>query len=777
MPSALPIDSHLGRIRDAVAGAGAAVVVAEPGAGKTTRVPPALLDQGPAIVLQPRRIAARAIARRIAEERGLTLGEDVGWQVRFERRFTARTRLLVATEGILVARLVEDPLLERFATVILDEFHERSVHADLALALVREAARARGGALRVVVLSATLDPGPVATYLGGCPVIEVPGRAHPVAVEHRPELALPAAVREAVARTPGHVLVFLPGAGEIARLRTELAGLANDGIEVLPLHGSLSADEQDRALAPAAHRKVILATNLAETSLTVDGVTAVVDTGLHRVPRYDPGVGLDRLETERIARDSAVQRAGRAGRTAPGVALRLWDERDDLTSAREPEIRRIDLVSTVLEVAAWGGDPWRFPWFEPPSESRLGSAVELLERLGALERGLLTPRGATLRRLPVAPRLARILEADGGSPRACAACAWLSEARLPAGTGETTSSDLLALADRIGEAPAAVRRAAEALGRVCRAVLPTGPASAGESSFLRAVARGFPDRIAQRRAPGDPRLILMSGHGAVLDPSCGVRGGEFVAAVEASASRRGPGAEARVRIASLVERAWLTPDRTEIDTTFDGTTVRATARERLGALVLGERSVAPEADVAERLLAEALAAAALSERDQHTLARLAFAGIPADLEAMRRDACRGRTTLPAFDVAGALDAATRSRLDRDAPERVVVPSGRSARLAYRPDGTVALAVKLQELFGLADTPRIGGQRVPVTLELLAPNGRPVQTTRDLRGFWERTYPEVRKELRGRYPKHPWPDDPWTAKPTARAKPRGGREIV
>src|SRR5512139_3083500 len=398
MRPALPIDAHVERVREALATARAAVLVAPPGSGKTTRVPPALTGDGPVFLLQPRRVAARSIARRIAEEQGWTPGAEVGWQVRFERRFREDTRLLVATEGILTRRLQSDPLLTAFRTVVLDEFHERTLHADLALAFARQAWRARGD-LRLLVMSATLDAGPVASFLDGCPVIEAAGRPHPIEIRYERGRPLAEAVRVVLARPGGHVLCFLAGAPEIRRAQAELAGLA--GARVLPLHGTLSAEAQDLALSPSPERKVILATNVAETSLTVEGVTDVIDTGLHKVLRYDPSRALDRLELERIPADSAEQRAGRAGRTGPGRVLRLWDERDRLRPRREPEIERVDLARPLLEVLAWGGDPAAFEWFEAPPADRLEAASTLLERLGAVSGRRLTPEGVAMHRLPL----------------------------------------------------------------------------------------------------------------------------------------------------------------------------------------------------------------------------------------------------------------------------------------------------------------------------------------------------------------------------------------
>jgi ATP-dependent helicase HrpB len=768
----LPIDGHLRRIVETLRTHRTAVLVAPPGAGKTTRVPPALLADGPVFVLQPRRVAARSIARRIAEERGWTIGREVGWQVRFEREFSAETRLLVATEGVLNARLVSDPLLTAFRTVVLDEFHERSIHADLAIAFVREALEARED-LRLLVMSATLDASKVADFLGGCPVLDAPGRPHPVEVRYAPGLAAAEGVRQVLASDGGHVLCFLPGAGEIRRAEQDLADLA-DRFALLPLHGLLEASAQDAALAPTYLRKVVLATNIAETSLTVEGVTDVVDTGLHKVLRYDEERGIDRLELERIPLDSAEQRAGRAGRTGPGRALRLWDPRDRLRPHREAEILRVDLAAPLLDVIAWGADPRGFRWFEPPAEGRVESALDLLERLGAVAGRRLTRLGETLRRLPLHPRLGRVLVEAGGSARACAAVAVLSERRGPlTGEGRSTDSDVLSLADRLDAAPYAVRQAARELEWLAGRLRLSGPAVGDDAGLRRALLAGFPDRVARRREPGSPRLVLASGSGAVLARESGVHDAELLLALEVAAGAGGPGAEALVRVASRIEREWLKPTRREVVHRFDGETdaVRATEREWYLGLVLSERSVAPDPEAAAPLLAEAVLARGLGAEAEELLRRARFAGLELEVPALVKRACTGRTRRPAIDLEALLPRETTSALDRLAPATLRVPSGRRAALEYREDGSVVASVKLQELFGLADTPRLGPHREPVLFELLAPNGRPVQTTRDLRSFWERTYPEVRKELRGRYPKHPWPEDPWSAEPTHRAKRR------
>ena len=432
----LIIDAHVADVRDALERRRAVVVSASPGAGKTTRIPPALIDAGPVILLQPRRVAARAVARRIAEEREWTVGREVGWQIRFEKRFTRDTRLLVVTEGILTARLQQDPLLSDFATIVLDEFHERSIHADLGLALARQAWLARDN-LRIVVMSATLDVRSVSSFLGDAPVVNVPGALYPLTIEHGEGESIVQAVRSVLPRTTGQVLCFLPGAREIERAGSELMSAARDmsralsqDVEIVPLHGSLDGDAQDAAIRAVDRRRIILATNIAETSLTVPGVSAVIDTGQVKVARYDADRGVDSLTLERITMDSADQRAGRAARLGPGLVRRLWDARDRLRPHREPEIARVDLAAPVLDVLAWGADPLSFAWFETPSADRIHAALRLLHRLGAIDGdgggARITALGRQMQRVPLHPRLARILIDGRGAPEAAVACANLS---------------------------------------------------------------------------------------------------------------------------------------------------------------------------------------------------------------------------------------------------------------------------------------------------------------------------------------------------------------
>jgi ATP-dependent helicase HrpB len=697
MQAPLPVDGLIDDIVTLVRTERRAVVVAPPGAGKTTRIPPALAVLGRTILLQPRRVAARALARRIASERGWTIGQEIGWQIRFERRFTERTQLLVATEGILTARLQADPLLSDFDVVILDEFHERSIHADLALALVKQAADTRDD-LAVVVMSATMDAAPVAAFLSA-KVIEIDARTHPIDIRYA-TLPMVTAIQEVARDAKGHILCFLPGAREIEDVRRAIPG-------ALPLHGSLPVEQQEAALAPSRDRKIILATNVAETSLTVEGVTDVIDAGLQRVLRFDPDTAVNHLVTEQISLDSADQRAGRAGRTAPGRALRLWDQRMILRPQREPEVRRVDLASPVLDILAWGGDPRTFEWFERPPEHRIEAAIELLRRLGVTD----ARTASRLSRIPLHPRLARVL-LDGGE-NAVRVCALLSEDIRNIGSGDAVT---LADSPRLDYAVRELARHAKGRGEVRRALL-----------------AGYPDRVAMRREPGSLRLLLSSGTGAALVKESGMHEGEFLVALDVSG-----GQEALVRIASVIEREWLTPTHEDVVHTIkaDGQ-VRATKRVWYDALLLKEINVPPDPLEAHRLTEEWKRA----NIDPELVRRIAFAG------------------------------GDERRLQQLAPERIDLPSGRTARLEYQEDGSVLASVKLQELFGLADTPRIGPRQTPVTFALLSPAGRPVQVTRDLRSFWNGAYQEVRKEMRARYPRHPWPEDPWTAVATHRTKRR------
>lgn len=778
----LPVDAHLPAISEALISARAVVVTAAPGAGKTSRVPPALLAAGPLVLLQPRRVAARAIAQRIADERHWTVGREVGWQVRLDVRKGPDTRLLVVTEGILTAFLQSDPLLSSFNTIVLDEFHERSIHADLAIALAREAWQARKD-LRLVVMSATLDAGAVARYLGDCPIIEVPGSLHPVDIEYAGSLSVSDAAVQALNKTGGDILCFLPGAFEIARAIGDLRTRVPDSIEVVPLHGALEFADQQAALRPSRGRRVVVATNIAETSITVPGVTGVVDAGLQKVARYDAARGIDSLETERITQDAADQRAGRAGRLSAGFVCRLWESTLRLRPHREPDISRIDLAGPCLDILAWGASPLAFKWFERPHEEALDGAMALLRRLGAVDGDRLTSLGARMHRLPVHPRLARMLIESDGSQAIIRACALLSERHFLPLSRASSNSDLLSAVDAWHDvAPHIKRVASDIESRSSGASGGTTKAKTlDEADFLRAVLAGYPDRVAQRREPGSARLKLASGAGATLSPESAVRAGEFMVAIDARRREvRGNRAdktaddETVVRMASVVEREWLVANRRETVHRYDESTrsVRASVIESFDALTLRETPVPPDPAIGASLLAEAWMRRP-SPADIRLLRRMRFAGVALDAEAAMRTAAYGVHRLDDVDFRVALSAEQVRAIDRDAPERLTLPSGRSTGIEYGDDGTIGASAKLQELFGLAETPRIGPSKTPLVLTLLAPNGRPVQVTQDLKSFWNRTYPEVRKELRGRYPKHPWPDDPWTATPTAKTNRRSG----
>lgn len=846
----LPVDEAGPRILEALAGSGAAVVLAPPGSGKTTRIPQLLassgvLGTGSCLVLEPRRVAARAAARRVAEERACALGGEVGYQVRFDRRAGASTRLLFVTEGILTARLQSDPFLDGVSAVILDEFHERSLEADLALAFLREVRREARPDLKLLVLSATLDPAPVAAYLGA-DVVEAPGRPYPVEVvylEQQSRSPIPeraaAGVRRAWGMRPGgrgDVLVFLPGAGEIrttARLLGEWA--SGTGARVLPLHGDLPAAAQDEVLRRCEGARVILATNVAETSVTVEGVSAVVDTGLARVLRHDAALGLDRLEVEPISRSSADQRAGRAGRLGPGVALRLWTRHDDRgrPGRIEPEVHRADLSHALLEILAWGWkDARTFPWLEAPAPERVDAGLELLIRLGALDQARqITPLGEALRRLPLPPRLGRLVleAARRGWTREGARLAALAAERdlLLAGRvslhdgdrGESIpdapsgSSDWLHRLDLLEEAaglrfdperlrplgvdPSAARsawRSAARLEEVARGLPDATPRREDPSSedLLRLALLAYPDRVARRRAPSADRFVLVGGRGAALAAQSGVHRAEFIVAARLDAGRRGERAEGVIRWASAVDPAWLGGIETCREVVFDEVSRRVTAweRDRYGDLVIAERPARPDPEEARRFLAAEAArdpfAALRPGRETLTfLSRWQFLsravpelGLPlwgdAQWKELLEELALGCTDFDGLRRADLL-AALRSRLtweqrralDREAPERIQVPSGSLLRLEYTEEGPPVLAVRIQEVFGWAEGPRVGRGRTPVVMHLLGPHGRPLQVTSDLRSFWQNTYPEVRKEMRGRYPKHRWPEDPWSAEPSRR----------
>ncbi len=766
----------------------------------------------------------------MATENGWKLGREVGYQVRFEERIGPETRIAVVTEGVLLRRLHDDPFLQAVGVIVFDEFHERNLNSDLALGMVRQIQQSVRADLKIVVMSATLAPEPVAAYLGGCPAIECSGRTHPVEVSYlnpterqSPADLAATGVRQVLGRSGGDVLVFLPGLREIRQAQRLLADSARAaGCELLELYGDLPLERQAAVLEPGGRRKIVLATNVAETSLTIPGVTAVVDSGWARTLRYEPGVGLDRLELTPISQAAAEQRAGRAGRTQPGICLRLWDERGQRArpAFEEPEVRRVDLASAVLQLLCWiEPDPDTFPWFEPPRPEALGQAHKLLRQLGAADEQGVTKLGRRLARLPVHPRLGRLLvEAErlGCVPRAALAAALLSE-RSPFGRAAEggprrrspdchSPSDLLdqivALEDyeASGRGDSAwgpiVRPAARALFQVRDQLarqLDSGwrrraPAADLDTALLRSLLAACPDRLAKRREPGSRRGVMVGGRGVRLADESAVLDGELFLCLDVD----GAGAEAWVRRASLVERGWLPTSglREAIEVAFDPVGQRVTARRRRywEDLLLEEAMAAnPHPDDAARLLAQAAvqewdrvfppdsdAVAGFVARARWLRERLPEADLPvldeATLQGLLPALCQGRRSFAELRAAPWLTALRGlyrfdqlQTLDREAPERLTVPSGRSVPLQYEPGKPPVLAVRIQELFGWSETPRLARGRVPVLLHLLAPNMRPQQVTDDLRSFWNTGYQVVRKELRRRYPKHAWPEDPWSAK--------------
>jgi len=837
-PTVFPIAPLLPAIRDSLAAHPRLVLEAPPGAGKTTQVPLALLDapwlQGRRIVmLEPRRVAARSAAMFMARQLGEEVGGTVGYRIRFENRVSARTRVEVVTEGILTRMIQDDPELggsgpEGVGALLFDEFHERHLSADLGLALALDVQAQLREDLRIVVMSATLDGERLARFLDA-PRLSSEGRSYPVQVAHFPsrrEESLEAqarrAVQQALAGHPGDVLVFLPGQREIARLAAALEAAAlPEAVEVLVLHGELPVEQQARVLQPAAdgRRRVVLATNVAESSVTLPGVRVVVDSGLAREPRFDPNSGFSRLDAVAISQASADQRAGRAGRVADGVAWRLWPESQRLEAQRRPEIAQVELAALALELAAWGSDALRF--VDPPPPGALAAARELLQRLGALsDAGGITPAGKRMLALGTHPRLAAMLLAarDPREQALAADLAALVEARDPL----RSRSDALAArwralaAFRAGRVPADASRSAlaaiDAAARQWRRRLrcdaaPPADIEAHELGDL--LAHAFPDRIAARH-PADPlRYALANGRTARLFEDSALRGEPWLVASELRYEPRG---DALLLRAAPVDESRLRgdfPDRfVEREGTVWDTEKRALVvrrESRFDRIVLDSR---PAGRVDPAQAAQALTAAVrelglaalpwtpgLRQWQARAVAlRQWMPGLElpdvsdtvllATLDDWLRPAFAGKTRLDALSeeelgqaLKSPLDWNARQQVDRFAPARITVPSGMERGIDYTLDHESnpqppVLAVKLQELFGLADTPRIADGRVPLTLHLLSPGGRPLQVTQDLKGFWDRTYPEVKKEMKGRYPKHPWPEDPWSATATHRAKPRG-----
>ena len=828
-----PIDSLLPDIGATLHAHTRLVLEAPPGAGKTTRVPLALLDApwlaGRRIVmLEPRRVAARSAAQFMAAQLGEDVGGTVGYRIRFDNRVSARTRIEVVTEGILTRMLQDDPLLDGVGALLFDEFHERHLSADLGLALALDVQSQLREDLRIVVMSATLDGERLARFLDA-PRLSSEGRSHAVEVAHlparreeSPEVQARRAVELALARHPGDVLVFLPGQREIARVAAGLATCTLPaGTEVLALHGELPVEQQARVLRPAPDggRRVVLATNVAESSVTLPGVRVVIDSGLAREPRFDPNSGFPRLDVVAIAQASADQRAGRAGRVASGWAYRLWPESQRLEPQRRPEIGMVELAGLALELAAWGSDQLRFP--DPPPPGALAAARELLRRLGALgDSGGLTATGRRMLALGTHPRLAAML-VSARTPREQALAADLA-ALLEARDPLRSRSDALAerwralAASRSGRMPADASRSAlatiDAASRQWRRRLrcdaaPPDRIEAHELGDL--LAHAFPDRIAARHPADARRYQLANGRTAVLFDDSALRGEPWLVISEL---RHEPRGDAWLLRAAPVDEAYLRREFADRFVEHEGAVWDAGRRallarreSRFDHIVLDSRS-AGRVDPAQaaQALTDAVRTLGLgvlpwtpglrqwqarvvslrSWVPSLDLPDATDAALLAALDGWLRPAFAGKTRLDALSEAdlgealrGQLDWNQRQQLDRLAPPRIEVPSGMQRAIEYALDHVgvpqvPVLAVKLQELFGLADTPRIADGRVPLLLHLLSPGGKPLQVTADLRSFWDRTYPEVRREMKGRYPRHPWPDDPWSAQATHRAKPRG-----
>jgi len=816
--SPLPIDSALPDLTAALRAKNASVLVAPPGAGKTTRVPLVLGGENWAkdrriLVLEPRRLAARAAAERMAQTLNERVGDTVGLRVRFGSKVSRKTRIEIITEGIFTRLVLDDPMLDGVAAVIFDEFHERSLDADLGLALARDVQQGLREDLRLLVMSATIDGARVAALLGDAPVIESSGRAFAVETHYAGRDARPIepqvadTIVRAMRADQGSLLAFLPGAAEIRRTQRLLEGRTDATTEVVMLYGALSGDEQDRAIAPAppGRRKIVLATSIAETSITILGVRIVVDSGLARVPRYEPDVGVTRLETVRVSRAAADQRRGRAGRTEPGVCYRLWDEPQ--TAALEPfarpEILAADLSSFALDLAAWGSGAEQLAFLDPPPRPALAEATALLRELSAIDDdGRITTEGRLLRQLPLPPRLACMVV------DAAAVGAALPAAEIAVLIGERgLGGDDVDLRDRL----AALRRDRSPRARDARAMAQRwaeiaskkSESPGGELSAGSLLALAYPERIAKNRSGAAGAFLLVNGRGATIDPASPLAREPFLAVAELT----GTAAQGRILLAAPITLGDIEArfsDRIEArdDVTFDAASasLRGRRSRRLGAVTLSDRPmpVVPNEETAQKLAA-GIANLGVTRlpwtksltqwRDRIRFLRtsegdewpdVSDAALAATISQWLTPLLGAKTALGEV-TADELDGAIRAllpwplkrRLDAEAPTHFEAPTGSQVPIDYEADGGPKIAIRVQELFGLNRHPAIADGKVPLLIELLSPAHRPVQTTRDLPGFWRGSYSAVRAEMRGRYPKHPWPDDPITAAATRRAKPRKG----
>jgi len=829
LPSGLPIDGVLSELRAALDTSAAAVLQAPPGAGKTTIVPLALLDAGwlagqRIVMLEPRRLAARAAAHRMASLLSEAVGRTVGYRIRLDVRISAATRIEVVTEGVLTRMLLHDPTLEGYGIVIFDEYHERSLQADVGLALTLHTKRLVRPDLRTLVMSATLDGGQVSQHLGAAPVIVSEGREFPVETRYGPPPrpghiagTVVAAVRRALREADGDVLVFLPGAPEIHRTMALLATQPlPQGVFVAPLFGLLSQEEQDRAIAasPPGRRKVVLATSIAETSLTIEGVRTVIDSGLARTARFSPRIGMTRLHTVRVSRAAADQRRGRAGRIAPGICFRLWHEDDDgqLRSAAPPEILEGDLVPLALDLAAAGiVDPLALTWLDAPPAAAYSQATELLRQLAALDDGKrITDHGRRMAAWGMHPRLAHMIiraTGEGLGALACDLAALLGERDVLRGAAEAADTDIRLRLDLLRERDSSHSHSSALSGGMqriraqsarWRSLAGAGPKDYDRDAAGRVLALAYPDRVARRRSGATPRYLLRNGLEATLPAGDALSVQPFLVIGESD----GKQPHARAFLVAPLSMADVeanfadqihTQDR--VEWSDEAGLVRARRERRLGAIVLAERMIdEPDREAVATAIASAerrrgLTMLPWSEGARRLRERLgclhhhdpSWPDVSDDALltslftrlASQLGAVRSAGDLQNIDVHQALLALLsgeqHAQLERLVPTHFVAPSGSRIPIDYsEPDAPVA-AVRLQEMFGCATTPSVLGGRVPLTLRLLSPAQRPVQVTRDLAGFWRTSYFEIRKDLRGRYPKHHWPDDPLVAVPTARAK--------
>ncbi len=836
---ALPIELVLPELLNALRSHPNCILHAPPGAGKTTRVPLALLDVIPAsagrmIMLEPRRLAAVSAARWMARCLGEEVGQTVGYSIRFDSKVSKSTRIEVVTEAILTRRIQHDPLLEGVAMVLFDEFHERSIHADLGLALCLDLQQVRDD-LKILVMSATLECEPLAALMGTAPIISSTGRSYPVEeiyLEDGAHGPLPprmvAATLRALAESEGDVLVFLPGAGEIRTCAARLAesGLGERGINIHQLYGDLPFEQQQLAIQPGKGRKVVLATSIAETSLTIEGVRVVIDCGLSRRMRHDPASGMNRLVTARESKSSAEQRKGRAGRIAPGVCYRLFSRHtfNAMTPHTPPEILDSDLSPLLLELAAWGvNDPTHLAWLDPPPEASLSVARQLLVELAALDNySRITPLGSAMARLPLHPRLARMLirsQELGCTGLGCDLATLLSERDIVRRTplGSARSFDIIDRLELLREWRATIRNdgmadigALKNVERVSRQLLRilakdnTGQGDAVNPGLIsRLLVSAYPDRVARQREGEAGRFLLANGRGARLAAAGSIFGSSYIIAVSVDGGDQAEGVIHLVApLSEELLRAELGPRIECRDTlSWDAREGRVVAlrEECLGAVCLSSRMFVPTAEALIPVVIEAVRSSQLTLLNRTDT----FLQLQARVMLLQRtfpldgwpDLCdeallqslenwlapvlvgvRNAQQLAAVNCSAALlellDYRQRQALDELMPTHLVVPSGSRIRLDYCQGEQPLLAVKLQELFGLADTPTVARGRVAVLLHLLSPAGRPLQVTQDLKGFWDGSYHQVKKEMKGRYPKHPWPDDPWNALATRRAKPKG-----